>query len=535
MKKMFKRGISLNDILVPAVLIIVIIGLVSAYSLVKMPGGGSDYDGEQVKLDFYVMSQCPYGTQVEDAVKPVLDQLGGAVDFNLEFIVTETAPGQFQSLHGTPEVLGNIAQLCAAEYYPDKYMDMVVCMNANAQAIPGNWNACAKSSELDVAKIEACYDGDEGKELLSESAKKATAVSARGSPTIFLNDQPYAGGRTENDFLRAICNAFESDKPEACNDIPEPTKVNLIMLNDKRCAECQAATGVVSQLKGIFPGLEVTALDYMSEEGKELFETAGVKVLPAFLFDQAVKEGEGYAAVQQYLVPQGEYLSLMVGASFDPIKEICNNEIDDTGNGNIDCDDDSCKEDFVCREEEKGNLQLFIMSDCPYGRKGVEALKGVVDNLGDAVDYEVHYIANEVQDGFDSLHGQYEVDENIIQLCVKEHSPDAWLDYLYCRSTNGVKGVNWKTCAEEFSVDVTAVETCFDGEQGAELLSEDIKIANGLGIGASPTWIANNQNKFSGIDAATVQTNFCQYNDVEGCDTEVAASTTPNVPAGACS
>jgi hypothetical protein len=32
-------------------------------------------------------------------------------------------------------------------------------------------------------------------------------------------------------------------------------------------------------------------------------------------------------------------------------------------------------------------------------------------------------------------------------------------------------------------------------------------------VGGSPTWIANGKNKFSGIDAETVKTEFCKYND----------------------
>ncbi|MBT4540220.1 hypothetical protein HOC35_01785 [Candidatus Woesearchaeota archaeon] len=519
---------------VPVIIIVLLVGVVLLFSWLKTP----NFDGDKVKLDFYVMSQCPYGTQVEDAIKPVLDKIGDHVDFNLEFIANEITEGQFNSLHGQPEVLGNIAQLCAAKHNPDKYMEMVVCMNANARAIPGNWETCAETNDLNVEKIEECYSGEEGKELLRESIEKADAVNAQGSPTIFLNDEPYSGGRGENDFFRAICQAFE-EKPEACNDIPEAVKVKLTLLNDKRCKECQAATGLISQLKSLFPGLEVEALDYMTEEGKALYESSSATNLPLFLFDNSVTEGEGYQQVKQFLTPAGDLLSLQVGANFDPKKEICDNEIDDTDNGKVDCEDDNCKEDFVCREEKEGNLQLFIMSDCPYGRKGVEALKGALDNFaeaGETLDYEVHYIASENPDGsFNSLHGQYEVDENIIQLCANKHSEEAWLDYIYCRSTKGVKGKDWKDCAKETSVDVEAVQACFDGTEGKALHSEDIKAANALGIGASPTWLSNNKYKFSGIDAETVKSNFCQYNDVGGCENVIPVSTTADVPAGACS
>ena len=175
------------------------------------------------------------------------------------------------------------------------------------------------------------------------------------------------------------------------------------------------------------------------------------------------------------------------------------------------------------------------MSDCPYGKEAIKALYDVENNFGDNLDFEVHYIASESGDGFNSLHGQYEVDEDITQLCVKEHNTeDVWLEYLYCRSTNGIRGIDWKDCAEETGVDIPSVETCLEGDEGANLLREDIKIAESLGIGASPTWLANNKYKFSGIDAETVKQNFCTYNQgLEGCENTLSEDS-GSVPAGSC-
>ena len=475
------------------------------------------------KLDIYVMSQCPYGTQVENAIKPVLEKLGNNLDFNVNYIVNENA-GTFQSLHGEKEVQGDIVQLCAAKYNPNKYTDMIVCQNKNAGAIPDNWEECATG--LDVEKIKTCYEGDEGKKLLSESIKKSNAVNAQGSPTIYINNEKYQGGRGENDFLRAVCNAYDGTKPAACADIPEPAKVNTILINDKRCAECDA-TKLIASLKSIFPGLDVVEYDYSDEEGKKIFTDSNLKLLPAILFDDSVKKAENYASVEKYLDAAGSLYSLKIGAKFDPTAEICDNGIDDTGNGDVDCDDSTCKDKMECREEKGDNLQVFVMSACPYGKKAIVALNEVSDNFGDNMDFEVHYIANENGDGFSSLHGQYEVDEDMIQLCVKKHSPKEWLDYIVCRSKNGVKGVDWKTCAQSTGVDIDAVSKCFDEGEGADLLREDIKIANGLGIGASPTWLANNRFTFSGIDAETVKTEYCKYNkDVSGCANTLSESTT---------
>jgi len=278
--------------------------------------------GNAVKLDFYLMSQCPYGTQVADAIAPVLEKLGTSIDFNMNFIAGDNGDGTFTSLHGQPEVDGDIVQLCAAEHNPEKYMDMIVCQNKNAGAIPGNWEKCASDNRLDTEKIKACFEGDEGKELMSASIKASEEVEASGSPTIYLNDKPYSGGRSENDFLRAICSAYETGKPDACESLPEPVKVNAIILTDERCGKECDTTQLVSQVESLFPGLAAKTLDYSEKEAKDLMKETETQYLPVIFFDEAVKEAESYPNIERYLEEKGKYLSLKIGASWDPEAEI---------------------------------------------------------------------------------------------------------------------------------------------------------------------------------------------------------------------
>ncbi|MCX6711220.1 MAG: hypothetical protein NTZ02_03990 [Candidatus Woesearchaeota archaeon] len=114
----------------------------------------------------------------------------------------------------------------------------------------------------------------------------------------------------------------------------------------------------------------------------------------------------------------------------------------------------------------------------------------------------------------------------MVQLCVKKYSPNQWLDYINCRSIQGISGNDWHTCANQTNVDIAKVETCASGEEGKELLRQDIKIAQSLNIGASPTWIANNKYQFGGIDAETVKTQFCQYNSgLAGCGNTLSSNT----------
>jgi len=507
---------------------------------------------DTVKLDFYVMSQCPYGTQVEDAIKPVLDKLGCCVDFNLNYISTENPDGTFRSLHGEPETRGNIVQLCAAKYNPDKYMDMIVCQNKNARAIPDNWESCAKENDLNVEKIRVCYEEEEGKELLSENIKLAKAVEATGSPTIYMNDERYSSGRDTLSFTRAVCNKLQG-YPE-CSSIPEcasdadcketgkigkcenpntmdakcvftdPAKVEVIVLVDERCKDCQTDRTMQTN-KNYFPGIEERYVDYSTEEGKQLYEDYNIKYLPAYIFDEKITETTTWKTNLRLTTFFDEVSSKYilkaeaVDSTFDPTVEICDNNIDDDGDGKIDCKDSDCSEKMMCREEISKKLDLFVMSMCPFGTKALDSMEEVLENFEGEIDFNVYFIASENPDGsFRSLHGQPEVDENIRELCAIKYYPEdyKYMDYIWCRDKD-IKA-DWKICVEEAGMDITLIENCFIGDEGKELHSENIKLGNELGIGASPTWLTNNKYRFSGIDAETIKKNYCEYNEgLEGC------------------
>ncbi len=479
---------------------------------------------ETVKVDFHIMSQCPFGVQVDTGIKPVLDKLGNAVEFNRNFIGQVKEDGTLTSMHGENEVKGNLLQICAAKHFPKTYMNLVACMNKEYRKIPENFDACATEAKIDGAKIKACADGEEGKALLKASYDLSKEKGATGSPTIFINGERYKkGGRTENDFLRNICEVYKPEnKPEPCKAIPAPKKVDLTVLTDARCTKC-VVDPIVNQMKNIFPGLVEKKIDYGTEEGKKLYETlkaTEARLLPAFLFDKNVTEDPGFQQVQRWMLDVNDKKMLRVGGKFDPTAEICDNQQDDTGDGKIDCADDTCKGNLVCREEKKDRLDLFVMSQCPYGTKALDAMKEVLKAFGNKIDFHVNYIATETGDGkFNALHGQPEVDENIRQLCAIKHYPKnfKYMDYIWCRNPD-IRSAEWQKCAVN-GIDAKVIEKCSTGDEGKKLHSENIKIANSLEIGASPTWLANNKNKFSGIAPEDIKKQFCQYNPgKKGCE-----------------
>ena len=67
---------------------------------------------EKVKLDFHIMSKCPFGVKVVQALMPVMEKMGDNIDLNIEYIGREK-DGELTSMHGEPEVQGDMLQLCA--------------------------------------------------------------------------------------------------------------------------------------------------------------------------------------------------------------------------------------------------------------------------------------------------------------------------------------------------------------------------------------------------------------------------------------
>lgn len=477
---------------------------------------------EKVQFVLYAMSKCPFASQVETNLLPVLRKLGDQIDLRLEFIGDEPSPGKFTAMHGESEVSGDLLHLCALKHEPRRFLDLIVCMNQDLQRIPDNFDECASQHGVDAHRIQTCAGSREGATLLSDSYRRSKEREARGSPTMYINDERYQGGRTELDFLRAVCRHF-TRKPSACLDIPEPMRIPLLVLSDKRCTTCNTDR-ILGQLKNMFPGLEPTEIDYATQEGRALYRRIadrGGKFLPAFLFDPVVSRDPGHSQIARYLSDVDTYKLLALGSKFDPLVEICDNGIDDDGNHRIDCEDDACKQTLLCRPVIPKNLKLFVMSLCPFGVRAEGAMVEVLDAFrDDGITFEIHYIADEKPDGsFNALHGQPEVVENIRQLCARRLYPkgDKWFAFIQCRNQD-VRNPDWKPCARGLGMDVAAMDRCAKGEQGRALHARDIQLAKTLGIGASPTWVANNQHQFNGITAEAIKAKFCEHNPLlKGC------------------
>ncbi|MFO0761053.1 MAG: hypothetical protein U0359_31535 [Byssovorax sp.] len=475
-----------------------------------------------VRADLYVMSQCPFGVQAENAFKDVVAKFGGDLDLHIEFIGNASPSGELSSLHGPPEVKGDLVQVCAQKYAPGKSFDFILCQNENPKEVSTNGEACAKKLGMPADKIMACADGQEGKDLLSASFKRSQQAGAQGSPTMVFGGSKYEGGRRPTDLMKGICNAAKGKRPAACNDIPESPPVNVTLLGDTRCgADCDTKR-YEGSIRGKIGKPVLTNLDYGTPEGKKLFAAIKPAQLPAIIFDKTIDaDKDALDAFSRGMKTAGDYKVVAAG-SWNPM---C---ADEGG-----CDLDECKPTMQCRKEMPKRLDVYVMSQCPFGVKGLDAMKEVVENFkkaGEKLDFAIHYIGDGNAKALTSMHGAGEVDEDIREACaIKHYAKDMkYMDYIWCRN-KAIRDANWQACTGgSTGIDTAVIQKCFEGDEGKQLVEASFAESKATGMSASPTWLANNKYKFSGIDAEKIKQNICAHNKMAGCENTLSGKPAPS-------
>ena len=131
---------------------------------------------------------------------------------------------------------------------------------------------------------------------------------------------------------------------------------------------------------------------------------------------------------------------------------------------------------FNNKTAKPGVMEIFVMSQCPYG---VMAENLVIQAQKDGKmpagkDIRVRYIVNySDKDGFSSLHGSGEWEENIRQLLIAKYYPEKFWKYLEIRNKD-YRSSRWDKAMDEAGINSKKIMKKFDTE-GVELLKAEAK------------------------------------------------------------
>ena len=173
-------------------------------------------------VEVFVMSYCPYGTQIEKGILPVAKLLEGKINFEIKFV--------FYAMHGKKELDENTLQYCIQKEQNAKFMPYLECFLESEDSA-----SCLAEAEVDKTKMDACVSKtDEEFEITKNFNDKSTWLSGQyppfnvyaednqkygveGSPALVINGEQVNAGRDSASLLEAICAAF-TEQPEECNE-----------------------------------------------------------------------------------------------------------------------------------------------------------------------------------------------------------------------------------------------------------------------------------------------------------------------------
>lgn len=172
-------------------------------------------------IELFVMSHCPYGTQMEKGLFPVLNTLGDKVDFKLKFVS--------YAMHGEKEITEEKRQYCIAENYNDKLLPYLGCFLEDETKS----SECLVSVGLNEWEVNNCMQQVDTQFGITASFNDQSSwigeyppfnthlednqkYNIAGSPALVINETMVAVNRDPQSLLTAVCNAF-NEKPEECN------------------------------------------------------------------------------------------------------------------------------------------------------------------------------------------------------------------------------------------------------------------------------------------------------------------------------
>ncbi|WP_164490066.1 choice-of-anchor Q domain-containing protein [Runella sp. SP2] len=218
---------------------------------------------DKIKLDLFVMSQCPFGVRAEETLLPLVSELGERVEFKLHFVGWLDQNQRIESMHGQTEVDENFRQVVIAKLYPALLTRYLLARAKNYQS--NDWKSVAQPLGILPQVVEETMASAEGQQWLLEAIRPSMEQKIYASPTVLLDGEKYRGKimplSTTGAANEAQCNtppstaaktadAQCSGKPDgsSCNDGNPCTQTDAcesgvcIGKNPKTCDDSNACT-----------------------------------------------------------------------------------------------------------------------------------------------------------------------------------------------------------------------------------------------------------------------------------------------------
>lgn len=179
------------------------------------------------------------------------------------------------------------------------------------------------------------------------------------------------------------------------------------------------------------------------------------------------------------------------------------------------------------QKKDVPEVELFVMSYCPYGVQAEKGILPVVKKLGSKVDFKIKFV------GY-TMHGKKEVDENVNQYCIQKEEPAKFANYLECFA----KDSDSAKCATSAKINTSKINACVAAADKEFKITEtsngggqtpkfniNKKENDSYGVQGSPTLVVNGTVIDSGRDSDSFMKAICSgfTNKPEECNASISA------------
>jgi len=151
-------------------------------------------------------------------------------------------------------------------------------------------------------------------------------------------------------------------------------------------------------------------------------------------------------------------------------------------------------------KSDKPQVDLFVMTHCPYGLQAEKGMIPTLKALGTQVDGNIRFVHY-------FMHGEKEELETYNQVCIREEQKPKYLDYVMCFSEAGDSA----GCLKKVGIDQAKLTSCLANNYttAKKYYEVDKTLSNKYGVQGSPTLIVNGVEASSGRDSASYLTTIC--------------------------
>lgn len=173
---------------------------VTGSAIKKIPGAPT--------MQVFIMSHCPYGTQIVKGLLPVWRAFQDKANIELRFVS--------YTMHGAQEDLDNNRILCIREEQSAKLIDYLDCF-VHADGTESGAQSCITSVGIDKTKLDSCV-ATSAKTYMETDTALNTQYGVQGSPTVVIDGKESSVyPRDPATITKALCDAFTGSKPSACS------------------------------------------------------------------------------------------------------------------------------------------------------------------------------------------------------------------------------------------------------------------------------------------------------------------------------